>query len=135
MAFLLSKSLFCKTQDKSRMYLPFSRKQHRKDNTVLSASRSWYFAVPLHCISNCYIFRPDILARVSRLKRNNNNNNFSTCKWPIWWCQWINSFHSSYFNASEKGRALRRQLTCLSVRFFIVQSALIIHKICTVSQL
>ena len=47
------------------------------------------------------------------------NNNFSTCKWPIWWCQWINSFHPSYFNPSEKGRALTRQLTCPSVRLFL----------------
>ena len=101
------------------MYLPFSRKQHRKDNSVLSASRSWYFAVLLHCISNCYIFRPDKFARVSRLKKNNNNNNFSTCKWPNCWCQWINSFHPSYFNPWEKGRALTRQLTCPSVRLFL----------------
>lgn len=50
--------------------------------------------------------------------------NFSTCKWPTRWCQWKNWF-PSYFNPSEKERALTRQLICLSVRFFIVPSALI----------
>lgn len=100
----------------------------RKTDTVLSASRSGYFQFCL-ILFLIAIFSRQINWCVSQSIKTKNN--FSTCKWYIWWCHWNNWF-PSYFNPSEKERALNKT-KCLSVRFFIVPSALIIHKLCTVS--